>query len=407
MKRAEKIERLIKERRYKASAEIYDKALGSFLQAVDEHIEQKSTPTEPKIWRRIMSSRITKLAAAAVIMIAVYVVLHQSGSSFDVSTVAFAQITENMKNMPWLHAVVEAVESPGAEAPPDRLEAWLCFERRIGVSKCADGEVRFQDDLKQIVQVYNPDANTITVSRGTPDELAKMGGSALDFPKAVLKFFEDAVGDAGELVIQEAGKYKGKDTRIYKMSGFFGGMDLKVEMAVDAKMNVVLFIKQKAFDKTGKLAMEVNGYFDYPEEGPESIHDVGVPTSAETVRSEKEEEKTAYDKAFEEAISVVDDRENWSEPRDLVISYWQHRNAKNYAEMAILWPSSAIWNQSLEKEEPVEYVFGEVQTAKTEGYVAVPYASKSYYDKHGKYSLKMVLSNKKSAKKRYYIVSGN
>ena len=66
-----------------------------------------------------------------------------------------------------------------------------------------------------------------------------------------------------------------------------------------------------------------------------------------------------------------------------------------------------MWNRSLEKEEPVEYVFGRVQPWEIKGHIIVPYASKSYHVKHGKYSLKMVLSNTKSAKKRYYIVSGN
>jgi len=399
----EKIERLIKKRRYKASAETYDKALGSFLQAVDEHVEQKSAPTEPKIWRTIVNSRITKLAAAAVIIITACVVIHQSGGSIDVTTITFAQITENMKEMPWMHGVVEGAG--------DRMEAWFCFERRIMASKRSSGEVRFQDDLKRIIQVYDPVAETVTVSHGTPLEWDKLGGSALDFPKAAMKQFEDA----GEKVIREIGKYKGKDAKIFKMSAFLGGMDMKVEMTVDAEKNVLLFVNQKAFDKAGELATEVNAFFDYPEKGPESIYDVGVPTSAKTVRGEKEEEKTAYDKAFEEAIPVVDDRESWPEPRDLVISYWQHRSAKNYDEMAILWPGSATWNsQALEKEEPVEYVFGEVQAVfgevqaeEMEGLIVVPYASKSYYDKHGKYSLKMVLSNKESAKGRYYIVSGN
>jgi len=399
MKPAEKIGNLIKERRYKASAETYDKALGSFLQAVDEHIKQKSAPNEPKIWRRIVNGRITKLAAAAVIIVAACVVIHQSGGSIDVTTVAFAQITENMKQMPWLHAVVEGKH----EGASDRLEAWFSFEFSIKVSKQANGEIRHEDFRKRVLQIYNPDVNTVTVSHMQPDAHSGLGGSALDFPKLVVKAFEDA----GEKVISDIGKYKGKDVKIYKMSGFLGGMDMKIEMTVDAEKHLLLFLNQKAFDKTGKLTMEGNGYFDYPEKGPESIYDVGVPTSAKTVRGEKEEEKTAYDKAFEEAVSVVDGRESWPEPRDLIISYWQHRNAKNYNEMAILWPSSAIWNQSLEKEEPVEYVFGEVQKTEVAGRIVVPYASKDYYEKHGKYSLKMVLNNKKSAKGRYYIISGN
>lgn len=396
MKLAERIEKLIQERRYKANAETYTKALDSFLQAVDEHIERKSAPTEPKIWRRIMRSKVTRVAAATGIIVAAYVVIHQSGGAIDGATVAFSQITENMKQMPWLHAVVEGAG--------DRLEAWFSFERRIMVTKRADGEVRYQDDLKQTVEVYNPDANTVTVSRATPDALAGMGRSALDFPKLIMKMFEDA----GEKVVREAGKYKGKDAKIFRMSAFLGGMDMKVEMTVDDQKNILLFINQKAFDKSGKLTMEANGYFDYPEEGPESIYDVGVPVSAKTVRGEKEEEKTAYDKAFEEAISVVDGRARWLKPRDLVIAYWQARAAKDYDEMAVYWPGSATWNRRIiETEEPVEYVFGETQVTKSGDYVVVRYASRSYHDQHGKYSLKMVLSNRKSAKKRYYIVSGN
>ena len=402
MEPVERIEKLIKERRYKTDAETYDKALGSFLQAVDKHIKQKSAPTEPKIWRKIVNSRITKLAAAAVIIIAAYVVLDQSGSPIDITTVTFAQMTENMKNMPWLHGVVEGTDAR-LEGGADKLEAWFCFERKITVNKHGSGEVRFQDDSKQILQVYDSATNTITISRVTPLDWNQLGGSALDIPNVIIKMFEDA----GEKVTRESGKYKGKDALIFKMSAFLGGMDMKVEMTVDAKMHVVVFINQKAFDKTDKLIFDANAHFDYPETGPESIYDVGVPRSAKTVHNEKEEEKTTYHNAFVEAIAAVDSRENWPEPRDLVVAYWQARNAKNYAEMAILWPSSAVWNQSLEKEEPVEYVFGEVQTGELDGYIVVPYATRGYYDKHGKYSLKMVLSDKKSAKKRYYIVSGN
>jgi len=81
MKPAEKIERLIKKSRYKASPETYKKALGSFLQAVDEHLRQKSTPTEPIIRRIIMKNPFTKLAAAAVIMIAALLAIYNTGPS--------------------------------------------------------------------------------------------------------------------------------------------------------------------------------------------------------------------------------------------------------------------------------------------------------------------------------------
>ena len=403
MKPAEEIEKLIEERRYKADAETYDKALGSYLQAVDEHIEQKSAPREPKMWRRIVKSRITKLAAAAVIIIAAFLVLHQSGGSIDVASVTFAQITENMRQMPWLHGVAEAKQAAGTEMVDIRFEAWLCLERQLAATKDSNGKVMFQDDLEHISQAYDPNTETITILGDKGLNWNKNLSSVGDIPGAMIEFYEEA----GEKVVRETGKYKGKDVLIFRMSAFLGGRDMWVEMAVDAKMQVVVFISQKAFDKDGKLTEEVNVHLDYPETGPETIYDVGVPRSAKIVHAEREEEETAYDKALIEAISVVDDRDIWPEPRELVVSYWQHRSAKNYDEMAILWPGSATWNQSLEKEEPVEYVFGKVQPWEIEGDIIVPYASKSYYDKHGKYGLKMVLSNKKSAKKRYYIVSGN
>jgi hypothetical protein len=341
-----------------------------------------------------MKSPITKLAAAAVIIVAAIIGMNQFGGSIDGATMAFAQITENMKKMPWMHVIVEGAG--------EKLEVWFSFERRVMVSKRVPGEIRYHDGLKQTARIYDPDANTITISYTAADAFAGLGHSPLDFAKSILKHFDEA----SDKIIQETGKYKGKDSKIYKMSGFLGGMDMRVEMIVDMDKNILLFLNQKVFDEAGALKMEANAYFDYPENGPNNIYDVGAPASARIVRPEKD--KTAFSKAFEEAITVVDNRENWPEPRDLVVAYWKDRNAKNYDEMAIFWPGSETWNRkALENEEPIEYVFGKVQRTEIEGHIIVPYATKSYYEKHGKYSLKMRLENKKSTKGRYYIVSGN
>jgi hypothetical protein len=389
-----KIERIFENiSRFEISPEVTASDLERVRETLTEQVSRQR-PREPKIWRIIMKSRITKLAAAAVTIIAVLIIINQFGGSIDGTTMAFAQITENMKKMPWMHAVVEGAG--------EKLEAWFSFERKILMSKRLSGEIIYHDGLKQIVQIYDPDANTITVSYTAADELAGMGSSASDFPKSILKLFDEA----GNKVIQETGKYKGKDSKIYKMSGFLGGMDMRIEMIVDIDKNILLFLNQKAFDEAGTLKMEANGYFDYPENGPNNIYEVGVPISAKIVSSEKE--RTEYEKAFEKAIAVIDSRENWPEPRDLVVAYWKFRAVKNYEELAILWPGSAIWNrQVLENEEPIEYVFGEVQPAEIEGCIVVPYATKSYYENNRKYSLKMLLDNKKSTKGRFYIISGN
>jgi hypothetical protein len=286
MKPVDRLKRLIKARRYKADAETYDKALGSFLQAVDEHIEQKSAPSEPKIWRKIMNSRITKLAAAAVIIIAAYVVLNLSSGPIDVASVTFAQITENMEQMPWMHIVGDQKLAAGVEMVEIRFEAWLCLERQLSTLKDSNGKVIFQNELEHIFQAYDPNTETITILPDKGLNWNKNLSSVGDIPGAMIKAYEDA----GEKVVRETGKYKGKDVVIFRMSAFLGSRDLWVEMAVDAKMQVVVFINQKAFDKDGKLTEEVNVHFDYPETVPETIYDVGVPRSAKIVHDEKGEE---------------------------------------------------------------------------------------------------------------------
>jgi hypothetical protein len=373
----------------------------SARQAIFETVESEKTKHTSRsnigpesIWRTIMKSPITKLATAAVILIAALIVINQFGGSIDITTTAFAQITENMKKMPWLHVV--------AVSAGDKLEVWFSFEQRVMVQKPPDGRIIYQDDLKRIVQVFDPDANTVTISHSTTDSLTAMGHSALDFPKSILKLFDDA----SEKIIQEIGKYKGKDVKIFRMRGFIEGMDMEVEMIVDMDENILLLLNQKVFDDDGKISVEAKGYFDYPEKGPNNIYEAGAPNSARIIKPERD--KTTFDKAFEEAISVVDKRENWPGPRDLAVAYWKARAEKNYEEMAIYWPGSATWNRKvIENEEPVEYVFGKVQSTDIKGHIIVPYATKIYFEKYGKYSLKMRLTNIKSTKGRYYIYSGN
>jgi len=81
MRPAENIEKLIKTLRYKAGAETHEKVLGNVLQALEKREQQASGVTKPDLWRTIMNSKITKLATAAAIIVAVLVGFHYLGGS--------------------------------------------------------------------------------------------------------------------------------------------------------------------------------------------------------------------------------------------------------------------------------------------------------------------------------------
>jgi hypothetical protein len=93
MRPADNIEKSIKKLRYETDAETHKRVLGNVLQRLDEHERQKRGVVTPNIWRTIMKSRITKIAAAAAIMIAVLVGLDFLGNPLA-PTVTWAQIIQ-------------------------------------------------------------------------------------------------------------------------------------------------------------------------------------------------------------------------------------------------------------------------------------------------------------------------
>ena len=72
MRPAENIERLIKNLTDRTSAQMDERVLGDVLRALEESKKNKSAASKPNIRRTIMKSPITKLAAAAVIIIACF-----------------------------------------------------------------------------------------------------------------------------------------------------------------------------------------------------------------------------------------------------------------------------------------------------------------------------------------------
>jgi len=79
MRPADNTENLIKKLHYKAGAEAHDRILENVMKALDESEKQKTGATAPDIWRTIMKSPITKIAAAVVVIVSVIAVIHFLG----------------------------------------------------------------------------------------------------------------------------------------------------------------------------------------------------------------------------------------------------------------------------------------------------------------------------------------
>jgi hypothetical protein len=95
---ANNIEKLIKKLRYNGSAETHNRILGNVMQALDAVEKEKPSAPTQNIWRTIMKSKITKIAAAAVIVIAVILCIHQFGKPLVTGTPTFAQVIQPILN---------------------------------------------------------------------------------------------------------------------------------------------------------------------------------------------------------------------------------------------------------------------------------------------------------------------
>jgi len=123
MSSAEKIRKLFAKSNVTVNSKIDDRIIGDALTAFDKSEKTQSVSSEPNIWRIIMKSRITKLAAAAAIIITVFVGIHQFGGSLDGTSVAFAleHAVEALKHVENKHMVMRTIE------PPNRYEFWTKY----------------------------------------------------------------------------------------------------------------------------------------------------------------------------------------------------------------------------------------------------------------------------------------
>ena len=97
MRPAENIEKLINRLRVEPRAEMSKRNLDDALAAHKKVID--SVSSRSTIWRTIMKSKVSKIAAAALIIIAVLIGIHQFSGSIDVASVAWGNVAEKVENI--------------------------------------------------------------------------------------------------------------------------------------------------------------------------------------------------------------------------------------------------------------------------------------------------------------------
>jgi hypothetical protein len=243
-------------------------------------VETPSAGTRQTIIRTILKSRITKLAAAAVIIMGVIVGIHYLAGPIE--TVALADVFENMKKVPWMHQVSTGVE----RGIVGKAEQWFGFESNIWISKTYDGAVKYWDLENNKRYEYEPASSTITISHLNKDDFPL----DLSSPCFLLESLVTKLTEQGAEIVAKSGKYKTKAVAIQEISLTQNNISSKCRLFIDRKRYILLGAEIKGTDPAGNIVMDGNIEFEYPESGPMDIYALGVPATAKVLYEGTESE---------------------------------------------------------------------------------------------------------------------
>jgi len=221
------------------------------------------------ITRAIVKSRITKLAAAAVIILAVLVGISNLPKQPSIVAKALAEAIDNMQRVPWVYVIWAETD----ESPEEGDEFWVGFEQEIYIAKYRKGKIECSDYRKQIYYVYDPATETVSISALEEQFPGHSVAIYLDSLETVKKHIEEEAE-----VIQSKGVYEGQTVDVYEISR---GNTHGEKIFVDRHTKLV--VAAEWWDASTRVV--VGGFlrFKYPQHGPESIYALGVPATAKVL----------------------------------------------------------------------------------------------------------------------------
>lgn len=271
MRPAKNIEELIKNINIDTNAKMDKAVLNDVLGALENSKKKRPAVSQPNIWRTIIKSKITKLAAAAVIIIGVLIGINYFGGSIDGASLAFAQVREAMEKVNWLRGIKEA--SNGV------TEQWYAFESKIEIIKEHNGKITYFNYGDNRKYVYDPSSETITISYLPGDEFALGTRSPFAFLEELVKKEQDR----GANLTRKTGRYNQERVEVWEILRSEEKAVEKIRIFIDIKKCLPVAAEVKYTGLNGKTISEGSVKFEYPEKGPKDIYELGVPRSAVVV----------------------------------------------------------------------------------------------------------------------------
>lgn len=246
------------------------------------------------IRRTIMKSPITKLAAAAVIVIGAFLAIQHFGGSMDGASAAWADVRAAFLAQSWVHLKYDSGR-----------EQWISLEDGKFYYKNEDGRKVFVDRVSNIRLIYSPDLGE-HISQDRP--AVYLGGVIPPWqPKTA---WEIVVGNLEAMTGQVV-----RDTEVQKEIERLDNMELvrfdvyhydaigrrllvrQLWANPETRLPVRIWERLQLAERKEQKREFVTGEFDFPASGPSSIYELGVNEDLPIVKE--------YDRIPEPSIAEV------------------------------------------------------------------------------------------------------
>ncbi len=288
------------------------------------------------IWRIIIKSPVTKIAAAAVIIISLSLIFNNG--TVNITTPAFGldDVVVALKKAQWMHIKYEITELPETISPEEikRLpETWISVNPHRMIQIFGNGNMAFSEDELGKETRYDPESNKITITY-------KSRASDVQ-PSSIENLLFNQISDVekrGGKVTYTDDVFQGNPVTVINIDTSHlseSGFGLKLSMFVDPQTRLP---KKITLEKVDGQSLITSGIIDYPEKGPVDIYELGAPQDAEVVviatrdHPELIEALKPYNKARENLISdyiLITTHKSGSLVTGIEITYNQGRKQRH------------------------------------------------------------------------------
>ncbi len=272
MRPAEDIDKLIKKLRYKAGAETHDRVLGNVMRALDEYEKQKTGAAAPDRWRIIMKSPITKLAAAAVIIVCIALAI-----PFMEKTVTPAysveQTLEAMQDLRTMYMVCK-------DWNDEEFEIWIELDPDTGIPEYC----RAYWPRIKVLNISRPDTSYQYNERGNQVQINS--GKLYSIDIAPAKIFEQLLQasreDPDSVVISYEHDRQSDKNLIVVITRGYKGYRQSFKGYIDPETKLPVRMKGFENNELGAIFKDIE-QIEYNVDLPEDIFDFEIPQGAKII----------------------------------------------------------------------------------------------------------------------------